>query len=52
MKNKIIMKEVCMIFIEIHMNIKLKYKKKRFRQTAGKNPKKSENINYNCWLMR
>lgn len=39
-KDKIIMKKVCMIFIGIHINMKLKYKKNLFRQTAGQNPTK------------
>lgn len=35
MKNKIIMNKVCIIFIGININIKLKYKKNPIRQTAG-----------------
>jgi len=41
MKNKKIMNEVCMIFIGIHINMKLKYKKILLRQTAGQNPTKT-----------
>lgn len=40
MKTKIIMNEVCMIFIGIHINMKLKYKKKFVRHTAGQIPTK------------
>lgn len=44
MKNKKIMNEVCMIFIGIHINMKLKYKKILLRQTAGQNPTKTLDV--------
>lgn len=46
MKNKIIINEVCIIFIVIHnYETKIKFKKTLLRQTTGLNPKKSDNIN-------
>lgn len=52
MKNKIIMNKICIIFIGININIKLKYFSKIEGKLLDEIPHKSENRNNIFWLMR